>query len=188
MLTNQEFYFSVGLNDIPWDRLVNWYGRSTDFPNYFYDLLSDETERQKKAIDKIGSNIEHQDGIIMMTPFALIFLFRLLSFEKTNKNQILEKILTVAEATKFQLGLFEKKEIPTEINNIQELLNEKYIWPTFESELQDDIYWEEYGYGKEHYYWLQYSFDIIKTFSFILKKFTDKTQVDIATQILATID
>ena len=188
MQTNKQFYLSVGLNDIPWDRLVHWYGRSTDFPAYFYDLLSDQPERQKASIDKIGINIEHQDGIIMATPFTLIFLFRLLSFENTNKKQILEKVLTVAKATKFQFELYENQEIPTVIDNIQELLSEKYIWATFESELQDEINWEEYDYSNEHYYWLKYTFDIIKTFSFILTRFTDKTEIDIANQILKTVD
>jgi hypothetical protein len=188
MRTNKEFYLSVGLNDIPWDRLVHWYGRSTDFPTYFYDILSDDPERQKAAIDKIGINIEHQDGIIMATPFALIFLFRLLSFDTTNKNQILDKILTVAKATKFQFEFYENKVTPTTIDNIQELLSEKYIWPIFESEDQDEINWEEYDYGDEQYSWLKYTFDIIRAFSFILTKFTDKTEVDIASEILATVD
>jgi len=92
MKTDKEFYFSVGLNDIPWDRLVHWYGRATDFPTYFSDILSGEPERQTTAINKIGINIEHQDGIMMATPFTLIFLFRLLSFDNTNKKQILRDL------------------------------------------------------------------------------------------------
>jgi hypothetical protein len=188
MQTDKEFYLSVGLNDIPWDRLVHWYGRSTDFPAYFYDILSNQPERQKAAIDKIGINIEHQDGIMMATPFTLIFLFRLLSFDNTNKKQILDKILAVVKATKFQFELYKDQEIPTTIDNIQELLSEKYIWASFENELQDEINWEEYDYGNEHYYWLKYTFDITRTFSFILTKFTDKTEIDIANQILENVD
>ena len=188
MQTNKEFYLSVGLNDIPWDRLVHWYGRSTDFPAYFYDILSDQPERQKAAIDKIGINIEHQDGIMMATPFTLIFLFRLLSFNNTNKIQILEKILIVAKATKFQFELYENQEIPTTIDNIQELLSEKYIWATFESELQDEINWEEYNYSDEHYYWLKYAFDIIRTFSPVLRNLTDNEDRNIANQILSTVE
>lgn len=186
MQTDKEFYFSVGLNDIPWDRLVHWYGRSTDFPTYFSDALSGEPERQSTAINKIGINIEHQDGIMMATPFTLIFLFRLLSFDNIDKKQILDKILTVAKATKFQFELYENQEIPTTIHNIQELLSEKYIWATFESELQDEINWEEYNYSDEHYYWLKYTFDVIRTFSSILTNLTDKEDINIANQILET--
>ncbi len=188
MLTDKEFYFSVGLNDIPWDRLVHWYGRSTDFPAYFYDLLSDQPERQKAAIDKIGKNIEHQDGIIMATPFSLIFLFRLLSFDKTNRKHILDAILKVAKAAKFQLGLYENQEIPDTINSIKELLSEKYIWPPFESELQDDINWEEIDYRSEHYYYcLKYTFDIINAFSCILTDFRDEQEIEIANRILTIV-
>ncbi len=188
MQTNREFYFSVGINDIPWDRLVHWYGRATDFPAYFYDLLSGEPTRQKAAIDQIGINIEHQDGIMMATPFTLLFLFRLLSFDKTNKEQILSKILTVAKAAQFQLQLYEKRETPTTINSIRELLTGKYIWPEFESEHQDEINGEVYNYDDVHYYWLKYTFDIIETFSFILARLTEKNEIDISGQILAIIE
>lgn len=188
MKTDKEFYLSVGLNDIPWDRLVHWYGRSTDFPAYFYDILSDQSERQKEAINKIGINIEHQDGIMMATPFTLIFLFRLLSFDNTNKKQILDKILTVAKATKFQFELYENQEIPATIHSIQELLGEKYIWATFESELQDEINWEEYNYSDEHYYWLKYTFDIIRTFLPVLINLTDNEDRNIANKILSTVE
>ena len=115
-------------------------------------------------------------------------MFRLLSFDKTNKKQILDKILTIAKATEFQFEFYENRERPTTIGNIQELLSEKYIWATFESELQDEINWEEYDYSDEHYYWLKYTFDIIRTFSSILTKLTDKEDINIANQILATVD
>lgn len=185
-MTDREFYFSVGINDIPWDRIVHWYGRATDFPAYFYDILSDQPERQKVAIEKIGINIEHQDGIMMATPFTLIFLFRLLSFENINKKQILEKILTVAKATKFQFQLYETQDIPITIGSISELLSEKYIWEKFESEEQDEINWEEFDYSAEHYYWLKYTFEIIRTFSSVMTQLTDKEDINIANQIIET--
>ena len=188
MRTDKAFYFSVGLNEIPWDRLVHWYGRATDFPNYFNDILSDDPERQKEALDTIGGAIEHQDGIIMATPFSLIFLFRLLSFDKTDKKRILDIILIVADSAKYQFESYENQEAPTTIGNLQELLKEQYIWPVFESESQDEVNWEGYGYDNEHYYWLKYIFDIIKAFSFLLTKFADEAEMAIANQILAAAD
>ena len=188
MQTNQEFYFSVGISDIPWDRIINWYGRSSDFPYYFYDILSDDPERQKIGVNKIGITIEHQDGIIMATPFALIFLFRLFLFDKVNKKSILEKILIVTKATKFQFSFYRDKEIPTDIPYIYQLLEEKYIWPSFIDENQDDIYWEEYDYSAEHYFWLKYTIDIIRTFSFAFKNLDDEAEIDIANKILNTIN
>ncbi len=124
----------------------------------------------------------------MATPFTLIFLFRLLLFDNTNKRQILDKILIVAKATKFQLEFYENQEVPTTINYIGELLSEKYIWPTFQSEPEDEKNWEEHDYGDEHYYRLKYTFDIIRTFSFTLIKLTGKADITIANQILATVD
>lgn len=186
-MTDKEFYFSVGINDIPWDRIVHWYGRSTDFPAYFYDILSNQPERQKVAIEKIGINIEHQDGIMMATPFTLIFLFRLLSFDNINKKQILDKILNVAKATKFQFQLYETRDTtPITIGSINDLLSEKYIWKKFESEEQDEINWEEFDYSDEHYYWLKYTFDIIRTFSSVITQLTDKEDINIVNQIIET--
>ncbi|MDR6923374.1 hypothetical protein [Chryseobacterium sp. 2987] len=184
MQTDKEFYFSAGLYDIPWGRLVNWYGRSTDFPACFHDMLSDDPEKQKAAIGKIEMNIEHQDGIMMATPFALLFLFRLLAFDQTDKKQILKTILAVVKAAKFQTEYYEGQEIENKISHIQELLDDQYIWPEFESEDQDEMHWEEFEYGDEHYYWLKYIFEIAKAHSFILTKFTDQTEIDTAKEII----
>lgn len=170
---NEAFYFSVGVNEIPWDRIVHWYGRATDFPLLFNDLLSDDSKKQKEALNKIKTNIEHQDGVIMATPFTLIFLFRLLSFSNADKIAILEVILVVFRATKFQLEFYEDKEIDNliegQIENIEELLSDQYLWPVFENKDQDEILWEEYDYSDEHYSWLMFIFDIGKAYSDVIK-------------------
>ncbi|MBC7862751.1 MAG: hypothetical protein IAF38_07225 [Bacteroidia bacterium] len=189
MQTDKEFYFSVGLEDLPWNRLVHWYGRSTDFPDYFYELLADSHVRQKIAIREIGSNIVHEtDGIIMATPFTLLFLLRFLSFDKTNKTDVLYQILDVAKAAKFQFDFFLGEPADIKIECVQELLTEKHLWPKFESEELDKINWEKYSYNDVHYYWLKYTFEIIKTFSFILKEFKNEPEMEVATKILATLE
>lgn len=186
-MTDKEFYFSAGLHDIPWGRLVHWYGRATDFPACFYDLLSDDPVKQKTAIGNIAMNIEHQDGIMMATPFTLIFLFRLLAFESTNKIQILNTVLTVIKAAKFQTGYYENEVVENKITHIQELLDEKYIWPEFESEDQDEICWEEFEYRDEHYFWLKYIFDITEAYSFTLTGFTEEAEMNTAGKIITVL-
>ncbi len=184
MHTDQEFYFSAGLYDIPWERLVHWYGRATDFPAFFFDMLSDDPEKKKTAIGKIEMNIEHQDGIMMATPFALLFLFRLMAFGQADKKQILKTILAVVKAAEYQTGYYEGQEVERKISHIQDLLDDQYIWPEFESEDQDEIHWEEFEYGDEHYYWLKYIFDITGAYAFTLTNLTDQTEKDIAGEIL----
>jgi len=188
MRNDPEFCFSVGLNDIPWNRLMDWYGRATDFPNYFQELLSDYFDQQRKAIATIANRIEHQDGIIMVTPFALVFLMRLLPFEKADKISILETILAVAKAADYQFEYYEGNQTEHKVESIQQLLAEENILPKFESEYQDEIIWEKWFgpiYDKLHYCWLSAVFIVLQCFHPALANISDEAEAEIANKILA---
>jgi len=187
-LKNSEFYLLVGINDIPWDRTVHWYGRASNFPGLLKNLISEDLTIQQSSINKIKNNIEHQDGIIMATPFTLIFLYRILSVDKTKidgiLNDILDTILVCLEAAKFQLDLYSENPIDNNITSIKELLSEKYLWKKFESEEQDEINWKEYDYSEEHYYWLEYTINIANFFTPVIDPFCiDKFYVEKARKI-----
>lgn len=65
----------MNIEDIPWDRIVHWYVRATDYPKYFELIKNGSLEEQEKSLNEIQMTIEHQDGIIFVTPVALPFLF-----------------------------------------------------------------------------------------------------------------
>ena len=174
-MKNSEFYLFIGINDIPWDRMVHWYGRASNFPELFKNLLSENLAIQQASINEIKNKIEHQDGIIMVSPFTLIFLFRTLTINKTKIekiiNDILDTILICLKAAKFQLEFYSKLPIGNNIKSIEELLSEKYLWKEFESAEQDEINWEEYNYRGEYYYWLDYTIDIVRFFTPVIDPF-----------------
>lgn len=187
-MKNSEFYLFIGINDIPWDRMVHWYGRASNFPELLKNLLSEDLAIQQSSINEIKNKIEHQDGIIMVTPFTLIFLFRTITIDKTKidkiANDILDTILVCLEATKFQLKFYSNPPIEGEIKTIAELLSEKYLWKEFESEEHDEINWEEYDYSEEHYYWLDYTIDIARFFTPVIDPFcTNKFYLEKARKI-----
>jgi len=186
MNSNRHYYFSVGIDDIPWDRVVHWYGRATNFPAYFRDAVAGHLMAQKAAILNIGGNIEHQDGIIMATPFSLLFLFRLLGFRHEHRRLITEQILAVAKATRFQLEGFRNREKPQAPGDIRELLSEAQLWPPFVSEEQDEMNWEEYNFGPAYYSWLYYTADILLQCAVLLEQASVQEE-DIATRVLEEI-
>lgn len=182
--TNDGYYFLVGVNDIPWNRIVHWYGRATGFPELLAELTNADLIKQEYAINKILVNIEHQDGIIMATPFTLIFLFRSLSLASVNKQGILKAILKVLKAAKFQDGFYGSENASPEITNIQDLVTEKYLWPEFESEEQDELNWEEYSYAEEYCSWIKYTLDIAKSFIGVWSINYNAEEEEIAKRIL----
>ncbi len=183
-LSAKQFYFSSGVTDIPWDRLVHWYGRCTLFPSYFNDILSNDESKQTTAIQTLKLNIEHQDGIIMATPFTLLFLCRLLAFDIHRKELILETLLSVANAVRFQLEFYSDQKIQYDtIKDLQSLLADEYIWPSFESDDEDEMHWEEYDYQDEHLSWLLGVVDILQTFSPLLQQFYTTKEEATAKQI-----
>ena len=80
MTDNNSFIQTVKSAEIPWHRLTTAYGRATGFPEYF-DVLSkmEDLEAINNAGEEVAINIEHQSTLWHSTPFALIFLCRILS-------------------------------------------------------------------------------------------------------------
>ena len=66
------------IEEIPWARMVHWYGRASNYPKYFQQIRTGTEEQRNIALDRIKNTIEHQDTIIQVTPIALPFIYQLL--------------------------------------------------------------------------------------------------------------
>ena len=167
---DHAYYFSVGINDIPWSRLLHWYGRATDFPSLFNDILSGDPVKGLAAIETIAVNVERErEGIIMATPFAMIFLFRLLSFDPVNKEDILKQIYVIVDTTRNQWRQYEGERVQEEVKHPGEMLTDAFLFPAFISEEVDETLWDQYIIGNEHYYWLKFILEMVRCFSSVLK-------------------
>lgn len=148
-------------NSVPWQRLTTAYGRGTDIPRLI------ETEQYKE----LANLIEHQSTLWQTTPWTLLMLLRELSKQKPEKvssNEI-ELYLTVASAITMK-----HMDSQNTVETMNELLDEKYLWP--ENEEEDELLWEEEeppGYDQEaffSYYYFSYLLlkDAVPVFSAIM--------------------
>lgn len=133
------------IKDIPWDRIVHFYGRASAYPIHLNALKNGTNEQRNLALNEIQRTIVHQDSITHVTPIALFFIFQLIKADKTNKGYLLALILAILKATNFQNEGAEanNKQQNTTVND---LLNESFLWPPFVSDYEDEILWEDYNF------------------------------------------
>ena len=146
----KQYIETVKVSDIPWHRLTTTYGRATDFPAHL-EVLWDM--KNVGAIDVAGEelaqNIEHQSTLWHATPFALIFLLRILkkAVEEQGHNQIArylvkelaELFIIIAECIRDGLML----EHVDQLSNFEDMLNEEYLWSEEYDEDEDVLRYEE---------------------------------------------
>jgi len=145
---NQKFVSSVKIADIPWPRLATAYGRATDFPQYFEAMLGSDASEAEKAVEQIALNIEHQNTLWPATPFAMIFLARILekAFSDIKKDvnrriavSLLDLFIEVAQI--FNMG--DEMEHADPLPFFSDMLKEEYLWPEEYDEEDDEGRYEE---------------------------------------------
>lgn len=132
----------MSLDDVPWDRIIQFHGRASNVPVAIRALDSEKPERRSAAIEELRRCLEHQDGVIQATPIAVPFLIA--AFESAEdpatKTELLNLLTVLFDAAAFQL---ENDEPPTPRPRLEELFSEEKLWPPFESEEEDEALWEE---------------------------------------------
>ena len=87
---NRTYITNLKVTDVPWHRLTTAYGRGTDFPKHFESLSKmDDLKSVKNALYELTTNMEHQSTLWHSTPFAMIFLSRILLDALRKVNRIL---------------------------------------------------------------------------------------------------
>lgn len=125
----------AGLDDVPWDRIVHFYGRASDIPPAIRALGGPGRE---DAIRHLRRCLEHQDGVIQATPFAVRFVLRMRDADPEGVRQIIEPI---AEAARFSLSRFAG---PLPDVDWDSLLSDDLLWPEFTDERDEEILREEW--------------------------------------------
>ena len=90
---NRTYITNLKVTDVPWHRLTTAYGRGTDFPKHFESLSKmDDLKSVKNALYELTTNMEHQSTLWHSTPFAMIFLSRILldALKKSEQNPVSE--------------------------------------------------------------------------------------------------
>lgn len=168
------------MKTIPWQRLTTAYGRGTEIPQ----LIANKHYRT------ITDLIEHQGTLWQVTPWVLLVLLQELA-EKEPEEVTTEEInlyLVVA-------AVIDKEELETgkTVTTMDELINEKYLWPVDEEE--DDFYWgndEARGYDSQaflSYYYFSYRLlqEAIPVFKKLLEQQRQEATVKAIAQLLALL-
>ena len=159
---------NLEINEIPWNRLVGWYHRGDFFLENLRLLEHGTPEQQKKAFKMIEWEIEHQGGIISITPFAVQFLIRALKGDTVMKTEIKSFLTELQKAVKEGLMYIDEDKIEAYKQgkfSLWNLLNEKYLLPkNFNTENEEiiwDEFWEELQHDEEHWLMTHLATDIL---------------------------
>lgn len=131
---NSIYIDQIKVEDIPWHRLTTPYGRATEFPSLFDKISHNDVD----AIRKLANEIEHQDTLYHSTPFALIFICRILkenSIDSNTKEKLLSLLIMISEAIQTCLGYDGDKY---HLEFISDMLLEEHLWSEVYDE-DDDI-------------------------------------------------
>lgn len=193
----QDYINTRTIDEIPWHRLGTAYGLATDFPSYFHTLFEMENVPSvQEALESLESEIEHQSSLWHVTPFAMIFLGRILqeSLAKQEKTEctdylvreILSFFCTVAECYHDAEEHGEILHLP----KFSDLLDETYLVP--ENEEDEDFYDNVYDYfyfekefSEEFWYsFWYYSYQVILAYRPLLEKLSTSSYHEEADQLL----
>lgn len=82
------FINSVELEDIPWERLVSTNGRASEIPDQIRRLGSLDPQKASLALRSLSLEIEHQETLWTVAPFALIFMGRCGDQLRSSEHQL----------------------------------------------------------------------------------------------------
>lgn len=174
----QTYINSLKMEEVPWHRLDTAYGVASDFPEYFNTIwnMSDHAEVED-ALTEILSDIEHQGTLWHSTPFAMIFLVRLLehAIPEIGKNKcadyIIEQLLDFFELIADNCQEFEEMEEPEDpLPAFSDLLLEEYLEPEIYDEAEAERRYEEGVLDDICYSCWHYSYEALLSCKPLLKK------------------
>jgi hypothetical protein len=162
---NSDFINQIKIDDIPWHRLTTPFGRAGEFP----ELLRKMQAGDSKAFEDLAQLIEHQSTLYHSTPFAFVFICRILKEGVDDcefKRDILGFLSSVAEETKYILeNIIEEEGIKAAELLLADMLAEKYLGCEVYDE-EDG--WEFYdGEGGEEFQagFYHYTIEVLKHFA-----------------------
>lgn len=134
----------IQIPDVPWYRLTTAYGRGTDIPLFI----------KEKQYASLAGLIEHQGTLWQVTPWTILVLMEKLRTVEPVQVSIEEIDLYLAVAS--ALANQDIRDVGL-ISSMDELLDDKYLWP--EKEDGDEEEWEEEeprGYEPDPFYGYYY--------------------------------
>ena len=134
------------MSDVPWHRLTTVYGRATAFPEYFATLEEmRDADGVREAFEELGYNVEHQNTLWHATPFASVFLARILgkALRESAENPVAAYLAgQLTELFDCLLGCYhlgDTMEHAAPLPRFADLLLEEYLWSEEYDEEADEL-------------------------------------------------
>ena len=150
MNENEQYPERLTVLDVPWHRLTTPYGRATKFPQYFSVLESmDDAAAVEDALYELTINTEHQGTFWHATPFAMIFLVRILRHARAAQHEneiarmIAERLLEHFRLIVECVHMGEEMEHADPLPHFSDLLREEYLWSEVYDEEEDELRYED---------------------------------------------
>ncbi len=151
---NQAYVQNVTIEEVPWHRITTAYDMASDFPEFFNEIWAmDSLASVKDALSEIMNDIEHQGTLWHSTPFAMIFLVRILdhAIAETQKKEIADYIITtlldffelIVECCYDFYGEMEEGDTEAALPFFSDMLKEEYLGSENEDEEYDLSIFEE---------------------------------------------
>jgi hypothetical protein len=132
----------TGPDDVPWDRVVHFYGRAGEVPKWIAML---DTDDHAGAERRLGDSLEHQGGVMQATPLAVRQILLALGSGRVRDAAAVGRLLErIRAAARDQIETLQGS-IPGAVRADWSLFRRERWWPPFESELVDDGLWESWG-------------------------------------------
>lgn len=188
---NQSFLQGVGVNNIPWNRLATTYGRAADFPLYFGALLASSKSEIDTAVEELELNIEHQSTLWPATPFAMIFLARILekmlqTIEQDISRYVVINLLDLFVRVAEGCMMADEREQAAPLPRFEDMLGEEYLWSEEYDEEDDEARYEEDGGpfpDNLFYSFYYYSYMVLKTFKIKFQEYVSCSDAEIASKM-----
>ena len=136
---------------VPWGQLVHFFGRGDELPPLMTALWTGEAAQRQQAARQLAGYLEHQDSVMMATPFAVRALLTRLDASLAQGNafpaELAAVLLPVVAAVTDSLR---NSHVPSQLT-LDELQAPELLWPPFESEDEDEALWEEWDASPELY-------------------------------------
>ncbi len=128
------------LSEVPWERLMTFYGRATAVPEMIRMLRTPGSASE--ACEWLAYRLEHQDGVVEATPLAVHFIIRDIGAGLTRQApMVLALIQKILVACQFQISCHDD---PGEVS-LADIVKPEMLWPEFVDEETDEILIEEGG-------------------------------------------
>lgn len=140
---------------IPWSRLSGWYNRGNVILEKVQLLESGDKESQLKHFQSIYNDIEHQNGIIYVTPFIVNELILLLNRKQTLiSEKINQGLKQIKEIVDFHMENIPKEDLlalKDEHINFVFLCQEQFLFPPYINPDEEETLWLDLEEDQEHW-------------------------------------